>query len=342
MSQSPFDQFARAVKENVRNIDVDSLKKNAAKAGDAISKNAAQAGKVINKKADEIKDAASSAKKDIEDKVTELDRMLEKSITDYNEVYTLMNDKGMQLYVERCRSVDTITFIESLINSIANHPKSFDSDFEEIKVNRKKFKDACEFADRELNEARKAAGSAGAGLEAGATVAMMAPTVAMWIASTFGAASTGVAISTLSGAAAESAALAWLGGGAVAAGGGGMAAGNALLALAGPVGWTIAGATLLTSIILFSKNKMKLNKEKNEEIEEVKKNTEKVKELDAEIKKILDSTALLRSNLNTSYSEAMSMYGKDYMTFSVDQKQLLGSLVNNTKALSVLFDKNVQ
>ena len=28
MSQSPFDQFARAVKENVRNIDVDSLKKN--------------------------------------------------------------------------------------------------------------------------------------------------------------------------------------------------------------------------------------------------------------------------------------------------------------------------
>ena len=36
------------------------------------------------------------------------------------------------------------------------------------------------------------------------------------------------------------------------------------------------------------------------------------------------------------------MYGKDYMTFSVDQKQLLGSLVNNTKALSVLFDKNVQ
>lgn len=136
MSQSPFDQFARAVKENVRNIDVDSLKKNAAKAGDAISKNAAQAGKVINKKADEIKDAASSAKKDIEDKVTELDRMLEKSITDYNEAYTLMNDKGMHLYVERCRSVDTITFIESLINSIANHPKSFDSDFEEIKVNR--------------------------------------------------------------------------------------------------------------------------------------------------------------------------------------------------------------
>ena len=40
-------------------------------------------------------------------------------------------------------------------------------------------------------------------------------------------ASTGTAISSLSGAAAKSAAWAWLGGGSVAAGGGGVAAGNA-------------------------------------------------------------------------------------------------------------------
>ena len=44
-----------------------------------------------------------------------------------------------------------------------------------------------------------------------------------------GAASTGTAISTLSGAAAQSAVLAWLGGGSLAAGGGGMAAGAAVL-----------------------------------------------------------------------------------------------------------------
>ncbi len=45
----------------------------------------------------------------------------------------------------------------------------------------------------------------------------------------FAAASTGTAISTLSGAAASNAVLAWLGGGAIAAGGGGMAAGAAVL-----------------------------------------------------------------------------------------------------------------
>ncbi|WP_168700168.1 hypothetical protein [Gordonia paraffinivorans] len=60
-------------------------------------------------------------------------------------------------------------------------------------------------------------GSVGAGAGAGAATSAAA--------TTFGVASTGAAISGLSGAAAESAALAWLGGGAVAAGGGGMALG---------------------------------------------------------------------------------------------------------------------
>jgi hypothetical protein len=46
---------------------------------------------------------------------------------------------------------------------------------------------------------------------------------------TLATASTGTAIATLSGAAAQSATLAWLGGGAIAAGGGGVAAGTAVL-----------------------------------------------------------------------------------------------------------------
>jgi hypothetical protein len=35
------------------------------------------------------------------------------------------------------------------------------------------------------------------------------------------------------------------------------------------------------------------------------------------------------------------MYGKDYNTFSDDQKKSLGSLVNYTKTLSALFSKTV-
>ena len=52
---------------------------------------------------------------------------------------------------------------------------------------------------------------------------------ALWAATTWGTAGTGTAISSLSGAAASNAALAWLGGGTVASGGGGMAAGAAIL-----------------------------------------------------------------------------------------------------------------
>ena len=144
--------------------------------------------------------------------------MLEESINEYNDIYTLMNDKGVRLFVERNRAVDSIDNVKNLINSIANHPKEFDAEFEEIENSRKKFKDTCEFADKELKAARQVAGGMGAGMAAGASVAFMAPTAAMWIATTFGTASTGAAISTLSGAAATNAALAWLGGGALAAG----------------------------------------------------------------------------------------------------------------------------
>ena len=295
----------------------------------------------LTDKAIEAKDAAVAVKDDITDKFTELDRMLKDSITEYNDAYTLMNDKGVQLYVERTRSLDTIAFVEMIVNSIANKPKVFEAEFEEIHVNRKAFTDSCEFAERELREARNAATGAGAGLAAGASVAFMAPTAAMWVATTFGTASTGAAISTLSGAAATNAALAWLGGGAIAAGGHGVAAGQALLAMAGPIGWTIAGATLLSSILIFTAKKTKLNKQKSEEIEALKENIEAVREMDAQISVILNETAKIREHISDMAKKAMPLYAIDYVTIDDEQKQLLGALVNNTKALSAMFTKTV-
>ena len=66
---------------------------------------------------------------------------------------------------------------------------------------------------------------------AGATAAVAAPHAALLGVSSFATASTGIAISSLSGAAATNATLAWLGGGSLATGGGGMAAGSAVLGL---------------------------------------------------------------------------------------------------------------
>ena len=340
-NKSKLGKFADLAQTGIDKVNVSAIMEKAGKAGNKVKEAAGKAGGAIKEEASDLKDKAIQTKDEIEEKVTELDRMLEASITEYNDAYTLMNDKGVQLFVERNRAVDSIENVKNLINSIANHPKDFDADFEIIESSRKQFRDSCEFADRELRAARTAAGGMGAGMAAGASVAFMAPTAAMWIATTFGTASTGAAISTLSGAAATNAALAWLGGGALAAGGGGMAAGNAILAMAGPVGWTIAGATLLTSIVLFAKKRIKLNKEKNEEIESVKKNIEIVKEMDAKIKVLLDKTSDLRTGLNSQYTECLSSYGSDYQTLSDNQKQSLGALVNNTLTLAISLDENI-
>ena len=312
--------------KGLANIDTDAIRE---KAEDATVK--------MKSKASDAKDKVVDVKDDIADKLTKLDRMLEDSVTEYNDAYTLMNDKGVKLFVERSRAVDSISFVEGFVNSIANKPKSFDADFKEIMSDRKQFTEACDFAERELMDARKAAAGAGAGLAAGASVAFMAPTAAMWVATTFGTASTGAAISTLSGAAATYAALAWLGGGALAAGGNGIAGGTAFLAMAGPVGWSIAGATLLSSILVLSVKKMKLNKEKNEEIQAVKENIERVREMDAKIGAVLDETTEIRNGLNNQYAKAVHLYGADYQSLDEDEKMLLGALVNNTKSLAAMF-----
>ena len=142
--KNPFGGLKLAAQKGLASIDVEALKEKAAGATG-----------VLKEKAVEVKDAAVAAKDEIADKLTELDRMLQGVVTEYNDAYTIMNDKGIQLFVERSRAVDSISFVESLVNSIANRPKSFDAEFEEIHTNRKKFTDSCEFANLELQEARK-------------------------------------------------------------------------------------------------------------------------------------------------------------------------------------------
>ena len=321
-----FEDLKAAAKDKAQQINVEKLK---------------EAADAFGEKASQVKDAAMAAKEDVVSKLTEQDRMLEEAITEYNDAFTLMNDKGLQLFVERCRATDAIVNVEALVNSIANHPKSFDTDFEEINTSRKQFIDNCSFAERELQNARAAVGGAGAGLAAGSAVAFMAPTAAMWIATTFGTASTGTAISTLSGAVATKAALAWLGGGALTAGGAGIAGGQALLALAGPIGWTIAGASLMSSILLFHSKRMKLAAEKNDEIEAVKKNTESVREMHEKIRQLQTVTASMRTELSVAYLISLRMYGSDYLGLKDEQKLRLGTLVNNTKTLSALLGRTI-
>ena len=149
----------------------------------------------------------------------------------------------------------------------------------------------------------------------------------MGIATTFGVASTGTAISALSGAAATNAALAWLGGGALVTGGGGMAAGEAFLAMAGPVGWAIAGVALLSSGLLLWKTKS--DRKRMEEVftsiseRDVKSYNLAIVELNERITRIIDEGLKLMDAI-----EIIKSFGTDYNAMTEKQQYELGSYVN--------------
>lgn len=326
-------------------FDVGIAKEGIGKVVDGVGAAARTAASHIGDQLDDVKESAKGAKdvvKDTFEKVTaKKPDLYEEAIAEYNGAFTAMNDKGLSLLRQRERSTDLIELVELLVNSIANTPKTFAADFEEIEIQRTQFAAAEEFARQDLQAARASAAGVGAGFTAGAAVASMAPTAAMWVATTFGTASTGTAISALSGAAATNAALAWLGGGALAAGGGGTVAGGALLALAGPIGWGVAGATLLVSIALLTKKTFETREAKHAALLAVKQNTAAVNGMDAQIDSLLQRTAALREQLRVSHAEALNFFGADFRALSEPERTQLASLVNNTKACAVLLSHRI-
>ena len=173
----------------------------------------------------------------------------EEALNETNKKIEELGNHTNDLYVELCT-------IQEVFDKIRNIPSDKQIEYDQLKEIRLNWKQQAEKIEKDYTVAQaKQAGAGAVGAGLGVTVVTMGPTAAMGIATTFGVASTGTAISSLSGAAATNAALAWLGGGAIAAGGGGMAAGEALCALAGPIGWAIAAASLITTGLLFWKNR---------------------------------------------------------------------------------------
>lgn len=222
----------------------------------------------------------------------------------------------------------SLTSIQEQFDKIRNVPSEQKLQYEELKQIILNWKQQADKIDKDYkNVTVKNAGVGAAGTGLGVAVVTMGPTVAMGVATTFGVASTGTTISTLSGAAATNAALAWLGGGALAAGGGGMAAGNAFLALAGPVGWAIAGVSLLASGLIFWKSKSDKNHLENVFIaiseRDIKSYELAIIELKERISRIIDEN----SKLTDAIGEIES-FGLDYNKMSEAQQYALGSYVN--------------
>lgn len=223
-----------------------------------------------------------------------------------------------------------LTQIQSLFDRIRNVPEENRLKYEKLKAIRVNWKQQAEKIELEYKKAEvKAAGQGAAGIGAGVAVAALGPTAAMGIATTFGVASTRTAISALSGAAATNAALAWLGGG-------GMAAGSAFLALAGPVGWAIAGVSVVASGLMFFKSKG--DKERLENVytlisnRDIKSYELAIVELSERIARIIDESG----KLNEAIAK-IETFGTDYTSMTEAQQYELGAYVNLMEASTMLL-----
>lgn len=223
---------------------------------------------------------------------------------------------------------DALNALQNQFDEIRNVPSDKKAKSEELKKIRLEWKQQAQKIEDDYNAAAaKTAGAGAAGVGFGVAAVAMGPTVAMGIATTFGVASTGTAISALSGAAATNAALAWLGGGALVAGGGGMVAGNAFLALFGPVGWTIAGVATVTSGLMLWKTFD--DKKKLKDIftiiseRDIKSYKLAIVELEERIKRVKEETELL----NLAVVE-VEIFGTDYDSMTEAQQYKLGAYLN--------------
>ena len=272
-------------------------------------------------------------------------RIHEATLDRYNDSYSQMGKSCQELYSIRMEAVDLIQLTEQVINSIANTPKEFGMQFGKIGRELTRFQETEEYAKEAYNASLKAGIDIVGGAAAGFGAAAMAPTAMMSIATTFGTASTGTAISALSGAAAQKAAVAWLGrtfAGFAVKQGAGMAAGQAFLALAGPIGWSITAASTGISLISMTNKNKELADKAVENAKEITKAREAIDETTEKVRALKTKTDLLFCDMNKQRNKINGYRNAEYSSLSNDAKYFLGSLVNNTLRFSALLNETVE
>lgn len=272
-------------------------------------------------------------------------RIHEETVNRYNESYEKMGNACETLYAIREDSVELVKLVERVINSIANTPKEFDTQMGKVGKELSKFKKTEEYAKEAYEASVKAGVNIASGAAVGIGVAAMAPTALMSIATTFGTASTGTAIAALSGAAAQKATIAWIGrtfAGFAVKEGAGMLAGQAFLALAGPVGWGITAASTGISLISLTNKNKELADQAVEEAKGIATAREALDETTEKINALKNKTGTLYADMNKQRDRIAGFMNADYLSFSQEEQYFLGTLVNNTLSLSILLNETVE
>lgn len=272
----------------------------------------------------------------------------QKAVDRYNDSYDQMCSACDMLYTSRECALGQITYIEILVSSIAHRPKEFDKQLGQIKQHILLFHQTQEYADEAYKEAVKSGVGIFAGVATGGAIATATPHVAMSIATTFGRATTGRAISTLSGNAAKRAALGWIGrktGGIATKGvvaGSGLASGKAFLALLGNIGWGVSAVTTTYSLISMTSKNKKISENAINEAKEIMFAREILCESTEKINQLQAMTQKLTSELKAQAENLSHCRDMDYLSLCEEIQLLLGALVNNTLSLAALLNQVIE
>lgn len=117
---------------------------------------------------------------------------------DYKELGQQANDYALRLYNTRKSAVMAIDRVETYVNTLAHSPKEFAKEIADTKVNIREFSEAIHIEKQNASDKIKGAGFTASGVATGGAIASLGPTAAMAVATTFGTASTGTAIASLS------------------------------------------------------------------------------------------------------------------------------------------------
>ncbi|MCU7537836.1 SHOCT domain-containing protein [Weissella cibaria] len=275
-----------------------------------------------------------SAKKDAKAK-------LEKLVSDHNYETQRLTEEFVELQSEREQLVVYLRQVESIINAIKNTPERFNKDIQTLSLSLERYDKLLKEAENASADIQKGAGAGlAAGLATGGAVAAFGGTALTAVAMSIGTASTGAAISGLTGAAATNAALAWLGGGAVAAGGAGMAGGSALLALTGPIGWAIGGASAIATGIWARGKNADAAEDMLKQAASVQAGINSVKAITSEVRERTKLVTRTYVDLSGRISVASS-WPDDFDDFTDSQVDLAGALVNNALSAEKILNSKL-
>lgn len=275
----------------------------------------------------EAKDTERRARSIADDAKEELEgskRNFNDALERYGEAKLKAVDKHLRCFIDTFGQIKNVEFASG----------EHIDDLSKVSITEDELKDIS----RDVSIVSEAVSGGIAGLGGGALAAFGAYNGTMLLAS----AGTGTAISTLSGAAATNATLAWLGGGTLAAGGGGMAAGAMVLGVmaAGP-------ALLIFGSILGANAKKRLNDamsnlEQAKTIEaELSVLTEKLRQMLASVLlclAVLDKFSGKMRRANTKLVELLKASGADYHHYTEDEKTLVFAAVKFAQVLKMIID----